>query len=142
MISVSDFRDYLKTEYGEKIAASAYVSPVLNMKDQKVLCFQTGHTARLPAHRGIFSPVAIDIYVHWSTDYEETQKKAQEIYDLLLRKRYFSVAGHSVSFLNMLTDAPEDAGKDPAGIYNRVISFDLAEDEQKKQSAADGAEKG
>lgn len=126
MITVYDVVKWLESDFD--FEANSYVSPLLSMKEEKVLCCQSGQSQSINPHPGVFDVLPVDLYIHWTTDADETEKKANEIYKKLYRKTNFIINNEKICFLNMSLTHPKDMGKDGAGIYNRMISFDLTID--------------
>ena len=61
----------------------------------------------------------IALIPHWNDDYNETDKKALEIYKTLFRKYNFYINKKHISFI--VVSPVKDEYKDQYGIYNRSI---------------------
>lgn len=123
MITVYDVVKWLESEFD--FGANKYTSPTLSSKEEKVICCQRSTSSGQEEHQGIFKVLPIDIYIHWTSDDEETEEKANEIYNSLFHLTDFYIQDTNVSFLNIQDNAPSAMGKDGAGIYNYLIQIDL-----------------
>lgn len=65
----------------------------------------------------------ISILVHWGTNCDLAEQKAQEIYNLFYGQ--ISVIGNSDCFFSMDQDEPVGVGTDDKGIYEYVIDLTI-----------------
>jgi hypothetical protein len=119
MITIEDIRDYIESlDFG----ANKYAIGTIDGEEQKVIaCFETIRKDKTMAPQGTHFNKTIELYIHWTTDYRETDRKGLEIYESLFRRHSFEINGQQVSFL--IVEPIQDEHKDQYGIYNRSITI-------------------
>lgn len=118
MITIEDIRDYIETfDFGANMCS---IGAIDGEKEKIIACFevQENDSTQSPGDQTHFQKT-IDLYIHWTTDYRETDAKGLEIYKTLFRKYGFSINNKQISFL--VVNPVKDEYKDQYGIYNRSI---------------------
>ena len=67
----------------------------------------------------------ISLLIHWNKATDETEQKANELYEAIMSNKPDKINGHSISFVGMITNEPIDVGKDESGICEYVIELEI-----------------
>lgn len=122
---LSEIRDYLKT----KIECPQWGLNSLYANKEKSICIYGIKGARSHIALGglantSYSTKSISILVHWGDSPNESEKKAQEVYNALFGQKAI-IGGKRVIDFNMRTSEPISVGTDKNGIYEYVIEVNI-----------------
>ena len=67
---------------------------------------------------------SVSILVHWNTSVRDTEKTAEQLYNMLRDMNHITINDTKVFFTKMLVDEPVDVGTDDNGIFECVIELD------------------
>ncbi|WP_147589306.1 phage tail terminator protein [Clostridium paraputrificum] len=117
---LSEIREYLKT----KVESPQWYLNKVGDKEQSITIYNTTGPAPIIAIGGLentsYTTKTISILVHWGKNFDEAEKKAQEVYNALFGQSG-SIGGKSVKLFKMRTDSPIYIGTDTEGIIEYVI---------------------
>lgn len=120
MITIEEIRDYIETF---NFGADMYSVGQIDGEKQKIIaCFEVDSPdeEQTPFDVGCHFQKTIDLFIHWTDDFNETDRKANEIYKTMFRKYNFYVpSGKHISYI--IVNPVRDQYKDKYGIYNRSI---------------------
>lgn len=68
---------------------------------------------------------SVSILVHWNTSVRDTEKTAEQLYNMLRDMNHITINDTKVFFTKMLVDEPVDVGTDDNGIFECVIELDI-----------------
>lgn len=68
---------------------------------------------------------SVSILVHWNTSIRDTEKTAEQLYNMLRNMNHITINDTKVFFTKMLVDEPVDVGTDDKGIFESVIELDI-----------------
>ena len=126
MITISDFKDWLKT----KIDCPTWFTGGLRAPDEQAIVIYNGQAFINPmAIGGIqnssYKGKGIRILVHWTKNVMESESKAQEVYKALHGLTNVEVAGKKIVQVNMRDPEPVYLGVDDSGIFEYVIDLEI-----------------
>lgn len=117
MISIEEIRDWIESfNFGANLHS---VGAFEGEKEKIIGVFEVDAGDEEQAYDSTHATRAIDLVIHWNDDYNETDKKALEIYKTLFRKYNFYINKKHISFI--IVSPVKDEYKDQYGIYNRSI---------------------
>lgn len=117
MISIEEIRDWIESF---NFGANMYSVGAIDWQQQKIIgVYEVDSGDDEQSYDSTHSTRAIDLVIHWNDDYNETDKKALEIYKALFRKYNFIINDKHISFI--IVSPVKDEYKDQYGIYNRSI---------------------
>lgn len=116
MISIEEIRDWIKSF---NFGASMYSVGSFKGENKKIIAIFEVDNGDDEQSYETHTTRAIDLIIHWNDDYNETDRKAMEIYKTLFRKYNFSINDKKISFI--IVNPVKDEYKDKYGIYNRSI---------------------
>lgn len=127
MIGLADVRDWLK---GFGIGEHYYIGKLDAKKEKSIGVYQREmYRAAEVALGGLpetrTKVKRISVLVHWNKNARETEEAAQELFEKLLALREARVGDVQISYISLGVPEPVDVGTDDAGVYERVITFDL-----------------
>ena len=68
---------------------------------------------------------SVSILVHGNTSVRDTEKTAEQLYNMLRDMNHITINDTKVFFTKMLVDEPVDVGTDDNGIFECVIELDI-----------------
>ena len=68
---------------------------------------------------------SVSILVHWNTSVRDTEKAAEQLYNMLRDLNHITINDTKAFFTKMLVDEPVDVGTDDKGIFESVIELDI-----------------
>lgn len=124
MIYLSSVREWLKT----LITAQHYYVGKLDKKPERAVgVYQRKNPAppvRAIGSESTYEIKPISILIHWNKNADETEKAAMELYQHIRAASSMTIGDTQVYFIKLQSE-PVDIGTDEAGIYERVIEFDI-----------------
>lgn len=108
-----------------------YYIGVLDSKKQKSLGVYNLKRATLPiiALGGLkntsYNIKRISLLIHWNKASDESESKATELFEILMKAKPKKIGIYDVNFIGMLTNGPVDVGRDDNGICEYVIEFEI-----------------
>lgn len=108
-----------------------YYIGVLDSKKQKSLGVYNLKRATLPiiALGGLkntsYNIKRISLLIHWNKASDESESKATELFEILMKAKLKKIGIYDVNFIGMLTNGPVDVGRDDNGICEYVIEFEI-----------------
>ncbi len=108
-----------------------YYIGVLDSKKQKSLGVYNLKRATLPiiALGGLkntsYNVKRISLLIHWNKASDESESKATELFEILMKAKLKKIGIYDVNFIGMLTNGPVDVGRDDNGICEYVIEFEI-----------------
>lgn len=133
MITLADFRDYLKEILSglndDVRPANYYVGRLDGKKNKSVGIYQLSADNNIiplggEKNRG-YNVKKISILIHWETNYNASEIASGKIYDEIrnIAQRGDFIGDDVLQFLTMDLSEPVDVGLDAAGVYERVIEL-------------------
>ena len=127
MITLAEVRDWIKTF---NAANNYYIGKIDNKQENSIGIYQrktidgprVAIGGRLLASYDVKS---ISILIHWNKNANETEKRAQYLYNRLFEAESVVIGGISVKMIALLQNEPVDVGTDDNNVYERVIELDL-----------------
>lgn len=125
MITISDFKDWLKT----KIDCPQWFAGSLRTTKEKAIVIYNGSSYTNPIAIGgldnsTYRGKGIRILVHWNKNTKDSEIKANEVYNLLLGQNGTILNKRIINF-NMRDPEPIFLGVDDSGIYEYVIDLEM-----------------
>ena len=68
---------------------------------------------------------SVSVLVHWNKSVRDTEKAAEQLYNMLRDTKRVTINGIRVFFTKMQVDEPVDVGTDDNGIFECVIELDI-----------------
>ena len=108
-----------------------YYIGVLDSKKQKSLGVYNLKRAALPiiALGGLkntsYNIKRISLLIDWNKASDESESKATELFEILMKAKPKKIGIYDVNFIGMLTNGPVDVGRDNNGICEYVIEFEI-----------------
>ena len=127
MITLAEVRDWIKTF---NAANNYYIGKIDNKQENSIGIYQrktidgprVAIGGRLLASYDVKS---ISILIHWNKNANETEKRAQYIYNRLFEAESVVIGGTPIKMIALLQNEPVDVGTDDNNVYERVIELDL-----------------
>lgn len=127
MLALADVRDWIESlGVGEHF----YIGKLDNKKEKSVGIYQRKKSG--PPHIAIgglentkYEVKPISVLVHWTKNANDTEAASFSLFDKLLNLTNVEIGGIHINYIRMLVPEPQDVGSDDAGVYERVIWFDL-----------------
>lgn len=129
MLRLLDIRDYIAS-LGLTSDTQVYIGKLDNKKQKSIGIYnrKKEEALRIPLGgltNATYDIKPISILIHWSKSYTESEKKAYEVWECLVRDEPFSIGEHIVYFTDIQTAHPIDVGTDDNGVYEFVIFVDF-----------------
>jgi len=93
---------------------------VYNLKRDNQLIFAIGGLKNTT-----YNVKKISLLIHYNQASDETEEKANQLFEELLKSRPDMIGGNQIFFIGMLTNEPVDVGRDDNGICEYVIEFEI-----------------
>nr|DAS32819.1 MAG TPA: hypothetical protein [Caudoviricetes sp.] len=127
MITLAEVRDWIKTF---NAANNYYIGKIDNKQENSIGIYQrktidgprVAIGGRLLASYDVKS---ISILIHWNKNANETEKRAQYLYNRLFEAESVVIGGTPIKMIALLHNEPVDVGTDDNNVYERVIELDL-----------------
>lgn len=127
MITLAEVRDWIKTF---NAANNYYIGKIDNKQENSIGIYQrkTIDGPRVAIGGRILASYdvkSISILIHWNKNANETEKRAQYIYNRLFEAESVVIGGTPIKMIALLQNEPVDVGTDDNNVYERVIELDL-----------------
>ena len=127
MITLAEVRDWIKTF---NAANNYYIGKLDNKQENSIGIYQRKTIdgprvvigGRLLASYDVKS---ISILIHWNKNANETEKRAQYLYNRLFEAESVVISGTPIKMIALLQNESVDVGTDDNNVYERVIELDL-----------------
>ena len=127
MITLAEVRDWIKTF---NAANNYYIGKIDNKQENSIGIYQrkTIDGPRVAiGGRSLtsYDVKSISILIHWNKNANETEKRAQYLYNRLFEAESVVIGETPIKMIALLQNEPVDVGTDDNNVYERVIEFDL-----------------
>lgn len=127
MITLAEVRDWIKTF---NAANNYFIGKIDNKQENSIGIYQrkTIDGPRVAiGGRSLtsYDVKSISILVHWNKNANETEKRAQYLYNRLFEAESVVIGGTPIKMIALLQNEPVDVGTDDNNVYERVIELDL-----------------
>lgn len=127
MITLAEVRDWIKTF---NAANNYYIGKIDNKQENSIGIYQrkTIDGPRVAiGGRSLtsYDVKSISILIHWNKNANETEKRAQYLYNRLFEAESVVIGGTPIKMIALLQNEPVDVGTDDNNVYDRVIELDL-----------------
>ena len=122
MLGIGDVRDYI-AGLGIADNNNVYCGKLDNKKDKSIGVYNLNR--QRPPQTAVHRVKSISILVHWNTSVRDTEKAAEQLYNMLRDMNHITINDTKVFFTKMLVDEPVDVGTDDKGIFESVIELDI-----------------
>ena len=127
MITLAEVRDWIKTF---NAANNYYIGKIDNKQENSIGIYQrkTIDDPRVAiGGRSLasYDVKSISILIHWNKNANETEKRAQYLYNRLFEAESVVIGGTPIKMIALLQNEPVDVGTDDNNVYERVIELDL-----------------
>lgn len=127
MITLAEVRDWIKTF---NAANNYYIGKIDNKQENSIGIYQrkTINGPRVAiGGRSLtsYDVKSISILIHWNKNANETEKRAQYLYNRLFEAESVVIGGTPIKMIALLQNEPVDVGTDDNNVYERVIELDL-----------------
>lgn len=129
MLGIGDVRDYI-AGLGIADNNNVYCGKLDNKKDKSIGVYNLNRqrppqTAVGGLNNSSYRIKSISILVHWNTSVRDTEKAAEQLYNMLRDMNHITINDTKVLFTKMQVDEPVDVGTDDKGIFESVIELDI-----------------
>ena len=127
MITLAEVRDWIKTF---NAANNYYIGKIDNKQENSIGIYQRktidGPRVAIGGRSlASYDVKSISILIHWNKNANETEKRAQYIYNRLFEAESVVIGGTPIKMIALLQNEPVDVGTDDNNVYERVIELDL-----------------
>ena len=127
MITLAEVRDWIKTF---NAANNYYIGKIDNKQENSIGIYQrkTIDGPRVAiGGRSLtsYDVKSISILIHWNKNANETEKRAQYLYNRLFEAESVVIGETPIKMIALLENEPVDVGTDDNNVYERVIELDL-----------------
>ncbi len=127
MITLAEVRDWIKTF---NAANNYYIGKIDNKQENSIGIYQrkTIDGPRVAiGGRSLtsYDVKSISILIHWNKNANETEKRAQYLYNRLFEAESVVIGRTPIKMIALLQNEPVDVGTDDNNVYERVIELDL-----------------
>ena len=126
MLGIGDVRDYI-AGLGIADNTNVYCGKLDDKKNKSIGVYN--NNKQRPVQMAVgglnnssYRIKSVSILVHWNTSIRDTEKTAEQLYNML---RDMTINDTKVFFTKMLVDEPVDVGTDDNGIFECVIELDI-----------------
>lgn len=128
MITLAEVRDWIKTFNAAN--NNYYIGKIDNKQENSIGIYQrkTIDGPRVAiGGRSLtsYDVKSISILIHWNKNANETEKRAQYLYNRLFEAESVVIGGTPIKMIALLQNEPVDVGTDDNNVYERVIELDL-----------------
>lgn len=129
MLGIGDVRDYI-AGLGIADNNNVYCGKLDNKKDKSIGVYNLNRqrppqTAVGGLNNSSYRIKSISILVHWNTSVRDTEKAAEQLYNMLRDANNKIINDTKLLFNKMQVDGPVDVGTDDKGIFESVIELDI-----------------
>ena len=129
MLGIGDVRDYI-AGLGIADNNNVYCGKLDNKKDKSIEVYNLNRqrppqTAVGGLNNSSYRVKSISILVHWNTSVRDTEKAAEQLYNMLRDTNNKIINDTKLLFTKMQVDEPVDVGTDDKGIFESVIELDI-----------------
>lgn len=129
MLGIGDVRDYI-AGLGIADNNNVYCGKLDNKKDKSIGVYNLNRqrppqTAVGGLNNSSYRIKSISILVHWNTSVRDTEKAAEQLYNILRDTNNKIINDTKLLFNKMQVDGPVDVGTDDKGIFESVIELDI-----------------
>ncbi|ECH9299545.1 hypothetical protein YX96_23100 [Salmonella enterica subsp. enterica] len=126
-MTLAEVRDWIKTF---NAANNYYIGKIDNKQENSIGIYQrkTIDGPRVAiGGRSLtsYDVKSISILIHWNKNANETEKRAQYLYNRLFEAESVVIGGTPIKMIALLQNEPVDVGTDDNNVYERVIELDL-----------------
>ena len=127
MITLAEVRDWIKTF---NAANNYYIGKLDNKQENSIGIYQRktidGPRVAIGGRSlASYDVKSISILIHWNKNANETEKRAQYIYNRLFEAESVVIGETPIKMISLLQNEPVDVGTDDNNVYERVIELDL-----------------
>mgnify|MGYP000905023942 FL=1 len=127
MITLAEVRDWIKTF---NAANNYYVGKLDNKQENSIGIYQRktidGPRVAIGGRSlASYDVKSISILIHWNKNANETEKRAQYLYNRLFEAESVVIGETPIKMIALLQNEPVDVGTDDNNVYERVIELDL-----------------
>lgn len=127
MITLAEVRDWIKTF---NAANNYYIGKIDNKQENSIGIYQRktidGPRVAIGGRTlTSYDVKSISILIHWNKNANETEKRAQYLYNRLFEAESVVIGGTPIKMIALLQNEPVDVGTDDNNVYERVIELDL-----------------
>ena len=128
MLGIGDVRDYI-AGLGIADNNNVYCGKLDNKKDKSIGVYNLNRqrppqTAVGGLNNSSYRIKPVSILVHWNTSVRDTEKAAEQLYNMLRDTNNKLINDTKLLFTKMQVDGPVDVGTDN-GIFDSVIELDI-----------------
>ena len=127
MITLAEVRDWIKTF---NAANNYYIGKIDNKQENSIGIYQRktidGPRVAIGGRTlASYDVKSISILIHWNKNANETEKRAQYLYNRLFEAESVVIGETPIKMIALLQNEPVDVGTDDNNVYERVIELDL-----------------
>lgn len=127
MITLAEVRDWIKTF---NAANNYYIGKLDNKQENSIGIYQRktidGPRVAIGGRSlASYDVKSVSILIHWNKNANETEKRAQYIYNRLFEAESVVIGETPIKMISLLQNEPVDVGTDDNNVYERVIELDL-----------------
>lgn len=129
MLGIGDVRDYI-AGIGIADNTNVYCGKLDDKKNKSIGVYN--NNKQRPVQMAVgglnnssYRVKSVSILVHWNTSVRDTEKTAEQFYNMLRDMNHIIINDTKVFFTKMLVDEPVDVGTDDKGIFESVIELDI-----------------
>ncbi len=127
MITLAEVRDWIKTF---NAANNYYIGKLDNKQENSIGIYQRktidGPRVAIGGRSlASYEVKSISILIHWNKNANETEKRAQYLYNRLFDAESVVIGETPIKMIALLQNEPVDVGTDDNNVYERVIELDL-----------------
>ena len=127
MITLAEVRDWIKTF---NAANNYYIGKLDNKQENSIGIYQRktidGPRVAIGGRSlASYDVKSISVLIHWNKNANETEKRAQYLYNRLFEAESVVIGGTPIKMIALLQNEPVDVGTDDNNVYERVIELDL-----------------
>lgn len=129
MLGIGDVRDYI-AGLGIADNTNVYCGKLDDKKNKSIGVYNNNRQRPVQMAVGglnnsSYRVKSVSILVHWNTSVRDTEKAAEQLYNMLRDMNHITINDTKVFFTKMLVDEPVDVGTDDNGIFECVIELDI-----------------
>ena len=127
MITLAEVRDWIKTF---NAANNYYIGKLDNKQENSIGIYQRktidGPRVAIGGRSlASYDVKSISILIHWNKNANETEKRAQYLYNRLFEAESVVIGETPIKMIVLLKNEPVDVGTDDNNVYERIIELDL-----------------
>ena len=134
MITLAEVRDWIKTF---NAANNYYIGKIDNKQENSIGIYQRktidGPRVAIGGRTlASYDVKSISILIHWNKNANETEKRAQYLYNRLFEAESVVIGGTPIKMIALLQNESVDVGTDDNNVYERVIELDLSYERERE----------